>query len=421
MRIIGWAIDLFVIYWLFIATTAIVPLLVLGEGRGLAPEGNAFLRLLIVPSLLMMPLLVMSRYREMIALLLRNPFIPLLLTWAWCSVAWSVAPEISVRRALSLTTYTLLACYLALHYDVERIMRTLAWLVLALLAVSLVFILVLPGLSAMPDGRGLRGIFTHKNQMGEFLVLALIILPPAIKQQLIPKSLGWAGVVLVLVLQPLVNSATALVITVILIGIYGLLALLAYSTRVAMIVGAFGLSASLFLALGTYAYLDVLFDLADRDPTLTGRTDLWAYVWSMIQHRWIHGYGYEAFWEVEANAKYVADSLQWNVPNAHNGYLDTFLGLGLIGLTLLLAFFANAIYRVMAAFSRSSFQLAGLLLGLACAYNLRALAESNLFGQNSIMWILIVTFTVSLTPGLARIRNRDSAIGTLVQPRLDPA
>lgn len=411
------AIDLFLIYWLFTSTTAIIPLLVLGNAGSLSPEGNALLRLLILPSIIMMPVLFLSRWRDMVTLLLHNPLILLILILVWLSVSWSVLPDITVRRALSLSIYTLLACYLVLHHDSDWILKTLGWMILTLLATSLIFIIFLPGLSTMPDGRGLRGIFTHKNGMGELLILAIVILPQAIRQRVLPAMLAWGGLITALVLLPLVNSATALIVALVVLGIYGIWALFAYSKRVAIIVAVFGLSVGCFLMLGVIAYTDALFAVFGRDATLTGRTELWHYVWQMIQKRWLLGYGYEAFWEVEAFAKYAADSLQWDVPNSHNGYLDIFLNLGIIGLLLILAIMVTGFYRIALAFSRSTFHPAGLLLGLLGAYVSRALVESNLLGQNSIMWVLVVAFTVALTPSLARIKDQASAADATTQSR----
>ena len=69
-----------------------------------------------------------------------------------------------------------------------------------------------------------------------------------------------------------------------------------------------------------------------RDVTLTGRIPLWEYLLQMDLNTWF-GAGYETFW--------LGDRLQdiwdmhWWMPNqAHNGFLETYLNLGRIGLFL---------------------------------------------------------------------------------------
>jgi len=402
MQTISRAIDLFLIYWLFIATTAVIPLLILDGSAVTSSSGNAILRLLIIPSLLMMPLLIVSRFQDTVSLLIRNPLIPLLLVWVWLSVLWSVSPDIASRRALSLTVYTLLAGYLVLRHGPEWVFRALSWMIIVLLALSILFAILLPGLSWMPDGRGLRGIYTHKNGMGEFLIQTLVILPPVILHGLIPRAIGWVSVAIALFLLVLVNSATATIIVLVVLMLYATLALFAFSTRIAFILSAFGLAVSCFILLLIISDIDAFFALTGRDATFTGRTELWRYVLAMIEKRWVGGYGYGSFWEVPAFSKYAADSLRWDIPNAHNGYLEIALGLGVVGFLIILAFFTSTIYRVVRSFRQSSYFPSMILLALLFAYLLRAVTESNLLGQNSIDWILVVTLAFYLTPGFPR-------------------
>ena len=422
MRYVNGAIDVFLIYWLFVASSALLPLLVLGSTeRDLAPEGAAFLRLLILPALVMMPLLVLSRYRDMLTLLLGNPFLILLLIWIWCSVTWSIAPDITIRRALGLTTYTLLACYLALRHDHRWIIKVLAWMALLVLALSVVFMVVLPNYGLMYDGRGVRGVFTHKNGMGGFAVLSIAVFMSTFKDKLIPKGAALIGLVISVALLPLINSATATVVALALFAVFGTWWLLTYSLRAAIIVGLLGFAATLLLGLLAFIYLDEIFALLGRDLTFTGRTGVWSYVWEMIRQRWLYGYGYEAFWQIEANTRYAADSLQWDVPNSHSGFLETFLGLGAVGLGLFLALVATMIYRIVHALGQAEAQPAGLLLVLLSAYLMRGSLEANFLGQNSIMWVLLITLSVALTPGLKR--GEDERPAGPDQPRtgLDPA
>jgi exopolysaccharide production protein ExoQ len=72
-----------------------------------------------------------------------------------------------------------------------------------------------------------------------------------------------------------------------------------------------------------------------RDPTLTGRTEIWRVVGQLIESNLWFGYG----WNVWAIGNPVGDSLRtalgFNVTHAHNGYLNVALELGLVGALLL--------------------------------------------------------------------------------------
>ena len=72
----------------------------------------------------------------------------------------------------------------------------------------------------------------------------------------------------------------------------------------------------------------------DDTSTLTGRIPLWTVLWQDIQRRPLLGYGFSAFWDPETLA-YLAEELEWAVPNAHNAYLESMLEVGLLGTLLL--------------------------------------------------------------------------------------
>lgn len=67
--------------------------------------------------------------------------------------------------------------------------------------------------------------------------------------------------------------------------------------------------------------------------SLTGRLPLWHTVMGDISERPMHGFGYEAFWTAERRID-VAGEVNWYPTDAHSSYVNTWLELGAIGLTL---------------------------------------------------------------------------------------
>jgi exopolysaccharide production protein ExoQ len=417
-RLLDQAIDLFLLGWLFLATGAIIPLLI-NPDYDLTEEERGLARLLtVMPCIFIGAPLIVTRARAVITLLLRNPALPLILLWVWCSVLWSVAPDVSMRRALSLTVFSLLACYLVVRHDLDWILRRLAWLYLVLLLISLLFILLLPSLSYMdngvialgaahgPDANGVRGIFTHKNGMGKFLVELAILLPPVIRKRLIHPVLGLAGLLIGLALLVPVNSATAIILVSLVLAIQAAIGLWRLSAPFAAMVTAFGVATVCLLIPPVLINLGVILELLGRDTTLTGRTDIWLHVWQWIQQRPLVGYGYAAFFEAEETSSYVAAVWNWGVSSAHNGYLELLLTIGVVGLALVLMFIGSGLVRTAMASKRLDPTLIIVLLSLLVAYTSRAITESNLLDQTGITWILVVIFTISTTPDLAAIRRR---------------
>lgn len=72
------------------------------------------------------------------------------------------------------------------------------------------------------------------------------------------------------------------------------------------------------------------------DTTFTGRTDIWTFALEHFAEKPLTGHGFMAFWSLENTKMDVEDNEQWagSAANAHNGYLDTALNIGLIGLAL---------------------------------------------------------------------------------------
>lgn len=93
------------------------------------------------------------------------------------------------------------------------------------------------------------------------------------------------------------------------------------------------LSAGILTLLIMQAAFDItgaLIEGTGRDATLTGRTELWEVVLSM-DPRPILGYGFESFW-LGDRLKVLHEMYAFKPNQAHNGYIETYLNLGWVGL-----------------------------------------------------------------------------------------
>jgi exopolysaccharide production protein ExoQ len=276
-------------------------------------------------------------------------------------------------------------------------------------ALSLAAAAVLPAYALMPDDRLLRGIFLHKNVLGQVLTFAAILLLLAWQFRFLPRTVTILGLGLVLVAAGLAGSSTACL----LIAAVAVLQLLLHLATLGRIRAAAFLllaaAAGSFLVMAALLLLEPLLGLIGRDLTFTGRTDLWAYVVRMVELRPLLGYGYGAFFELPSITSYVLDTLHWAAPNAHNGYLEIALGLGLPGLALALLFLLGGLgmaLRTPAAAGRAGsdrLPAAFAFLYLA-AFLLRNAAESDLLAPSQLSWVLAVLAVI-----LASRRSSTSA------------
>jgi len=106
---------------------------------------------------------------------------------------------------------------------------------------------------------------------------------------------------------------------------------------------------SIILSVFASEILGIIPGLFGKDLTFTGRDIIWIYIWNEIQHKFWLGYGYGAYWIMGTS---VIDLFQsfvgWRVNEAHNGFLEIMLQLGITGLSfffLVLISFIHKIYK----------------------------------------------------------------------------
>ena len=127
-----------------------------------------------------------------------------------------------------------------------------------------------------------------------------------------------------------------------------------------------------------------------RDPTLTGRTEIWQVVLSQHTNPLI-GTGFESFW-MGARLERIWQMTEKGIQEAHNGYLEIYLNLGWIGVGLL----ANAIifgYRNALAIFRRNPHAGRIRLAFFTAGIIYSLTEAG-FRMMSPIWI---TFILAIT------------------------
>jgi O-antigen ligase len=119
-----------------------------------------------------------------------------------------------------------------------------------------------------------------------------------------------------------------------------------------------------------------------RDPTLTNRTLIWKELLGLRSNS-IIGTGYDGFWIPE---RMLIIGRMFKVNEAHNGYLEIFLNLGLIGVVLL-------IILLMSMYSKSRLSLARgsgfgqVTLALASSFMVYNLTEAGWKGQSLVMFL----------------------------------
>jgi O-antigen ligase len=146
-----------------------------------------------------------------------------------------------------------------------------------------------------------------------------------------------------------------------------------------------------------YMILDLgalLLGMLGRDETLTGRTEIWADVIAMVTNPVI-GVGYGSFW-LGDRLQQLWDVWWWRPMQSHNGFIEIYLNLGIVGCILLtgvlISAFQNAFKTVISDFEYGSVRLA--LLAIIIPYNM----TEGAFRVDLLIYFYFVL--VALSPAL---------------------
>ena len=403
----------FTVLALFLFTGALVPLLRVPSGAFMGGTSADIVQQ--DPVILTMwlglygitSLLILARWRRFVHVATRDKLLLLLVGIAMLSVLWSFAPQITLRREVALVGTTLFGAYLAARYNSGELLRLLAWALGVAALLSLIFALMFPSYGTVSGAYGSdawQGAFVGgKNVLGRIMALSVLVFLLLALSTRKHRLVLWSGFGLSAGLLWMSNSVTSLIslLTILLLlPLYWALRW-RYNLVVALLILAVvaGGIAVTWLLVNAEDVLGVL----GRDTTLTNRTNLWPAVIEMIrQHPWL-GYGYGAFWlGWSGEAAHVSIWVIVSNPpilHAHNGFLDLWLDLGLLGLVTFAFGFSLAALRAV-SWARATKTAEGLwplvFLSFIVLYNF---TESSILVHNNIFWILYVAVVLLTATG----------------------
>jgi len=336
----------------------------------------------------------------------------LLLAYALVSVAWSVSPLVSARRAIQLVGVLFIALALVRQSRSSNPFETFVWPGVLYLLLGIAALAV-PGLSIDPDGN-YKGFTFTKNTWGQFaLLMSMVFLFHALDKR--KGRLAWWFFALASISLLATRSATSIVIYVVavLLILYWVAMRrhgnkLLPATLVALLAGMVLLFAYFLIKgdLPVGAALEAGLGSVGKTTTLTGRTELWRWMgYEIARPPWL-GTGFGGFWMgLEGPSYSIVRMFSWRPGQAHNGYIDIVNELGYVGLALLLLVFLahlKNIYYInrMGDGLTAIFHLAILLVVL-----LLNVSETNFMRTTHLWWIVFSTSIVAAHVSIRSIRS----------------
>ena len=221
-------------------------------------------------------------------------------------------------------------------------------------------------------GTGYGGYFLDKNAYGQFAAIAFLLALHQVLYRGLRRALGMIVVVIAGIVLYLTNSKTS-------IGLGFLAPFLAGFTLMTRKMMRISPAIVVFIIITLLVFFrDQVGWHVFNDLTFSNRIFIWDFATYEIGRRPLLGWGFQSFWLIGANSPAIVEASAWvkDMPNAHNGYLDTALEMGLVGLALLVIFIMTTLQAIGRVADRDPAR-AWLMLSLAIFIIFHNLLETS--------------------------------------------
>jgi O-antigen ligase len=324
----------------------------------------------------------------------REPALCALLALSVVSCVWSLAPTVTLRRAVSVLATTLLGVFIGFVCPPRRFVRVLYWSFAILITSSVASALWFPAHMRAGDPVGWRGVMDHKNYLGEAALFATIFfLIVTLKRRVHPVP---GGILCALSLVAALGSRSRTSIAAMVLAA----ALLAYLVlRRPAAATARRAFLGLVVAVSVVPFLvgPIATRLGHNDP-LNGRTSIWAGSLTIIKERPMTGYGFGAVWGRRRATLLpsVPATAHRSAVHAHNSVINIATETGIPAAILAWVFLFGAFSNALRHFERDPTAFSVFVLALVLSVTMFGFAEAVLVQSHSLVWILLVALAVTV-------------------------
>lgn len=352
--------------------------------------------------------IIIGRWKKLLYVATSDISLLLLVGVALLSVFWSANPANTANESRLMLRSTLFGVYLAMQYTPREQMRLLSWAFGISMILSLATSLLFPsyGIQVVNGHLAWQGIYTHKQIFGRQMGIALSLFLINILDR---QSSRWIAIIpfgLAFTLLLLSASKTGLLLFLFSLSLIPVDKFIIKQRKYRLLLFLiFFLICGIFVFLITVNFEYIVVNLLGKDLDLNGRIPIWKLAFEKgLEQPWL-GYGYRGFWSSD-----VSDYVIYNTWagfeegfqdrsiefHAHNGLIDLFLELGILGLLLFLLNYYLLIIRILTLLLLTRNIQFLWLLQLAGMYWITNLSESRIIlSSTNTLWILYVLIVLS--------------------------
>jgi O-antigen ligase len=366
-------------------------------------------------SYLLVTVFVLRYRRSVLAFAYRFKALTALGVLALVSVLWSQDPARSAVFASSYLLLTLFTYGLVFRCDIDQLISITLKTGALLSLLSIAIVLIAPTVGTSQGADALRsgswnGIFIDRTSAAKCFVF---LLSPAIVNWQ-PRLIRVDRLLYIAMLSLLILQAHAVTSTIAVcayaVFMYTLTFVRKHKLHLSPLPRVIGVLALICACICLYAFAPVLLEALGRDSSLTGRSDVWMAVLRSIERRPLLGYGFSSFWlGMQGESAAVLTSTRWVFGYAHNGVLEIWLQLGVVGVLLFVITLVNAVKDAWLCFisdNRGKYDWYIGLLFLTVIFNID---EETVVLPNELLALLYIVLCCGLSLGAMKVQAPASA------------
>jgi exopolysaccharide production protein ExoQ len=357
--------------------------------------------------------IVVKRGISVSKLIQNNRWMCLFLLYCAISIAWSDFPEVSFKRYIKeIGNLLMVLVVLSERVPVEAIRTLVKRCAYVLIPLSIALYRYFPRLGRTygrwSGAMAITGVTNNKNSLGVLCAICGIGLFWSLLSMWRGKSTTWKqtkflipGLTFALTVWVLMLAKSATSVGCFLVGVF--IVAMTQLEAVRRNITLYALSAVCVIGVVymTCDFVALTAGTFGRDETLTGRTEIWHKTTAMVVNPLV-GNGYSSFW-LGGRMETLWREYSWHPTEAHDGYLDIYLDLGVIGIGLLFSVITSA-FRAVLKFIKTDFECGVFQLAILTAAVLYNITESA-FRPGLLMYFFF-TLAVIRLPRRVRIEGR---------------
>ena len=367
-------------------------------------------------SFIIIPILIIKQWQSFVYVASRDLVLLLTVGIAVISVLWSTDPGETLASSRAILSTTAFGIYLVTRYTPKEQLSLFACLFAIYTIINILAAVLLPSYG-MPyrvhDGGGvvLQGVAGHKNQLAAAMAVATtLFLDISIYSRNYRKIAAIAATIAFIVLL-LSKGKASLAVFIAMLCLLPLYKIAKVDYRLKTFFGICALLIAVVVITFTLINLElIVVDFLGKDMNFSGRIPLWEYLIGRGMEKPLLGYGYGAFWTNPTEKLGVQLNTWINAleagGNSHSAYVELFLQLGFLGVSLVILSFVTVLIRVLLLLGLTKqieyFWMLQLLLFIAIS-SYSEVFIGLLISYRSLYWVLYVSISCSTAIQLKRI------------------